>query len=298
MDRPRVSVVTPSYNQLSYIGDNLASVRNQRYSDVEHVVVDGESTDGTVEMLADWESTDNYDLRWTSEPDDGQSDAINKGFDRATGEIVGWLNSDDVYFDVDVLPRVVSYFERTDADIVYGDLAYLDADSTVLQVDIRPDFDRAALAYRSLVGQPATFFRSEVLADERLDPDFHFCMDWEFWLRLSADYEFRHVTDVLAGFRYHAEQKTEDRGAMEREYRRLRKKHGIESTRGIGAVLTRTVPAEVRRVLAAFRLTYKLHSEQPTLAFDGELAPLWQMLANVGPGRHDVQKTLNRWLDG
>lgn len=292
MSRPRISVVTPSYNQAEYIEDNIHSVKRQRYPAVEHVVVDGESTDGTLDVLRRHE--DDYALRWTSEPDEGQSDAINTGFDRATGDIVGWLNSDDVYFDTAVFSRVADHFERTDADVIYGDLAYVDATSTVTEIDVRPDFDRDSLRYRSLVGQPAAFFRADVLADERLDEDLHYCMDWEFWLRLSADYEFVHVRDVLAGFRYHAAQKTEQPEGFERDYRTLMERYGGDHSRRL---LFDVVPMELRRYLAALHFTIRLHRDPPELAFDGGFDPLHRMLARVGPGWNDVSKSLRRWRE-
>ncbi len=294
MDRPRVSVVTPSYNQAPFIEANITSVKRQRYDPVEHVVVDGASDDGTVSILEAHE--DEYDLRWTSEPDDGQSDAINTGFDRASGDIVGWLNSDDVYFDVGVFERVVDHFERTGADVIYGDLAYLDASGTVEEIDVRPSFDRNILAYRSLIGQPATFFRREVLERERLDDSFHFTMDWEFWIRLSKQFEFQHVPGVLAGFRRHEEQKTEDQAAMEREFQRLRKKHNLPVGRSDRSLVTDVVPLEARRTVASLRRTYAIARDPPELAFDGQLAPLHVMLRNVPPSLWDTRKSLRRWL--
>lgn len=293
MGGPLVSVVTPSYNQAEYIEDNILSVKRQSYVNVEHIVIDGESDDGTLDILRSYE--DEYDLRWESEPDDGQSDAINIGFGRADGDVIGWLNSDDVYFDVNAFERVIRYFERYNADVIYGDLGYIDATSTVCGLDVRPDFDRNILIYRSLIGQPATFFRREVLAEERLDPSFDFTMDWEFWLRLSKKFEFRHVSDVLAGFRYHGEQKTEDQEAMEREFQRLREKHDLPAGRGTRSLGTDVAWLELRRLLATASRTYCIHGNPPDLAFDGELAPLWRMLAAIMPTRHDIRKSLRRW---
>lgn len=297
MDEPLVSVVTPSYNQVGYIRDNIDSVRRQTHPNVEHIVVDGESDDGTLDVLRrhDGEDGAGYDLRWRSEPDDGQSDAINTGFDRAEGAVVGWLNSDDVYFDTGVLERALTYFEQTDADVIYGDLAYLDATSEVQAVDVRPKFERDILTYRSTIGQPATFFRAPVLAEHRLDPEFHFTMDWEFWLRLSTEFEFLHVPDVLAGFRFHDEQKTTDQAAMEREFQRLREKYGLPAGQGERSLLTDVAPLELRRLLTTYRRTYYLHKDPPELAFDGELASLWRMLIAVGPGRRDLLKAWRRW---
>lgn len=294
MSQPLVSVVTPSYNQAEFLGDNIDSVERQRYSNLEHIVVDGESDDGTVDLLKSRE--DEYNLSWTSEPDNGQSDAINKGFDRADGDIVGWLNSDDVYFEVDTISKVVDYFDRTGADVLYGELCYVDSASTIRGIDVRPDFDSDELAYRSLIGQPAAFFRSEVLDEEQLDREFHYTMDWEFWIRLSKRFEFHHVPWVFAGFRRHEDQKTTDQAAMEKEYQRLRNKHSLPVSSESRSFLFDVAPSELRRTLTAMRLSFQLTRDPPELAFDGDFALLSTMLLNAGPGVHDAQKSLRRWF--
>ncbi len=211
---PIVSVVTPSYNQAEYIRDTLKSVQAQSYDRVNHVVVDGESDDGTLDILREYDD----DITWVSEPDEGQSDAINKGFNMTDGDIIGWLNSDDVYFDTEALARVVSYFDRYDADVIYGNIVLLDAESNVKKVHAVPEFDYRKLLRYCFIEQPALFFRSSVLEEERLDTDLAYVMDYEFWLRLARDYEFRHVGDILAGDRNHSQRKIlKDREAMQAE---------------------------------------------------------------------------------
>ena len=112
MDEITVSVITPSYNQAEFIEDTLRSVNNQTYKEINHTVIDGGSDDDTIEILkqfkAKTESNQHYSLEWISEPDEGQSHAINKGFQNATGDVVGWLNSDDVYFYRDTVERMVN----------------------------------------------------------------------------------------------------------------------------------------------------------------------------------------------
>ncbi|WP_435127674.1 glycosyltransferase family 2 protein [Halobaculum sp. D14] len=294
MPSPRVSVVTPSYEQADYLPDNLASVGRQRYDDVEHLVLDGGSDDGTVDLLEEYEADATHDVWWRSEPDDGQSAAINEGFERATGDVVGWLNSDDVYFDTTTLARVASWFDRTDADVIYGDLAYVDGRSRVTEIDVRPDFDRAKLGYRIVVGQPATFFRREVVDAERLDTDLDYCMDYEFWIRLSREYDVRHVRDVLAGFRRHEAQKTDDAAPVNAEVESMLQRYRDELPEPRNVVVDNAA-TELRRLAASAAETVGLRRDPPTLAFDGDFAPLTEMLSNLGPGADDVAKALRRW---
>jgi glycosyltransferase involved in cell wall biosynthesis len=248
---------------------------------VEHIVVDGDSDDGTTAIL---ESHDES-LTWISEPDEGQSDAINKGFDMADGDIVGWLNSDDVYFDTGVLDRVVSYFEQTGADVVYGDVALIDAESQVLNLHTVPKFGYDKLLRYCFIEQPSLFFRSEVLEENRLDTDLAYVMDYEFWLRLAAEWEFRHVPDVLSGDRNHKARKIlNDRDQMQAEGKEMKRQYGGRDHRSLGRQVDRVrdvLTSGLPRRLTAIRRTLTVHDETPDLAFDGELCPRSEMLLNV-----------------
>lgn len=292
-----ITIVTPSYNQAEYIRDTLDSVKNQTHRNVEHLVMDGGSTDGTLDILREYESHAGYDLMWISEPDDGQSDAINKGFERAEGDLVAWLNSDDVYFDVDVLSRVAEYFQQSEADIIYGDQCYIDQHSTVTAVDPRPDFDAEKLPYRILLSQPATFFRAEVVESERLDTNLQYSMDYEYWLRLSRRYRFEHVSDVFAGFRSYPEQKSQDQTAMADELQSILTEYADDASSGPRVVLDNVV-TETRRLLCGVLHTHRLQRDPPELAFDGEIASSWRMLYNLGPGGEDMVKAWRRWRTG
>ena len=291
----RISIVTPSYNQAEFIGDTLDSVARQTHSDVEHLVMDGESTDGTIEVLREHETVtdDEYDFKWFSEPDEGQSDAINKGFERATGDVVAWLNSDDAYFDVNVLSRVADYFERFDADIIYGDLAYLDGHSTVTEIDVRPDFDREKLPYRILIGQPAAFFDRNVCEAEQLDTDLDYSMDYEYWLRLTERFDFRHVPDVLTGFRSYEAQKSQNQTAMAAELEDILTEYRTDRS-GVGVFID-NAGAELGRLIRAACVTYKIHRNPPEMAFNGDFASLDKMLLNLGPEVEDAAKAWRRW---
>lgn len=279
---------------MDYLLDNLTSISSQQYDDVEHIILDAGSTDGTVDLLEEYESTVDHSVWWRSESDNGQSAAINEGFDRASGDIIGWLNSDDVYFDTTTLSRVIQWFDRTEADVIYGDLAYVDSSSRVTEVDVRPEFDREKLAYRILIGQPATFFRSEVVNAETLDENLDYCMDYEFWIRLSREYDIRHVRDILAGFRRHEAQKTDDMSPVDAEVTRMIDRYRNELLEP-QRVLFNNAWTEAQRVIKSGRETVSLHRDNPDLAFEGELAPLSEMLSNLGSGLTDIAKALRRW---
>lgn len=199
---PLVSIVTPSYNHGRFIEDTILSIKKQEYSNIEHIIVDGGSTDNTLEILRKYERE--YNLVWVSEYDKGQSDAVNKGFKMAKGEIIGWLNSDDVYFDTTVISYVVNRFEELKyIDIVYGDYVIIDESGFLLMVIKTPNWDYRRLLRRCFIGQPATFFRKKVVLENQLDKDLHLSMDYDFWLRLGKKYNFNKVNKILAGFRFY-----------------------------------------------------------------------------------------------
>jgi glycosyltransferase involved in cell wall biosynthesis len=278
-DTPLVSIVTPSYNQAEFIEETIRSVARQRYSNVEHIVVDGESDDGTIEIL---ESYDDQ-ITWISEPDDGQSDAINKGFEMASGDVVGWINSDDVLFDVGVLARVVEYFREYDASLIYGDMALLSPDSDVLKLQVVPDFDYEKLRLKCFIEQPSLFFRGDVVATERLDTDLAYVMDYEFWLRLAQDYEFHHVNDILAGDRNHEQRKIlNERDAMQQESAEIRGEYGGPTDDAWERQYRLDmVRSGIPRAVVAARRAVSLHRSKPELAFDGTMRPLPEMVVNV-----------------
>lgn len=295
MTAPRITIVTPSYNQVSYLQDNLDSVARQRYENIEHIVLDGGSDDGSVSIIESYADRESYDVVWRSEADAGQSAAINEGFERATGDIVGWLNSDDVYFDPGVFERVVDSFRKLNTDVLYGDLAYVDGASRVTEIDVRPRFDRAKLAYRILIGQPATFFRSEVVNNHKLDTSLQFCMDYEFWIRISKEYDIRHVQDILAGFRRHEKQKTEDMSAVSGETEQMLSIYRESLPSNQRHVIIDNIITEIQRTSASVAETIRIAESPPELAFDGTFAPLPELLRNVGPGVDDMKKALRRW---
>jgi glycosyltransferase involved in cell wall biosynthesis len=220
---PLVSVVTPSFNQGVFIEETIRSVEEQDYPRIEHIVVDGGSIDGTIDVLRRHPRT-----RWISEPDRGQADAVNKGFAMAKGEIFGWLNSDDLY-----LPGAISAAVKELLDsgcgLVHGGWRRIDVNGDVINDVAAVPFDlRQQLDYANLVAQPGALFTREAFeAVGGLDVSYRYAMDYELFLRMGARFEVRHVDRVLGAFRYHPESKTvaESEGFIDETYRAARR-HG------------------------------------------------------------------------
>lgn len=201
-----VSILTPSFNQAQWLTDNLRSVATQTYPHIEHVVMDGGSTDGTVALLeAAGES-----VVWRSEPDKGQADAINKAFAASTGEIVGWINSDDAYFDTGVVADVVAFFDaHPDVDVAYGHCVQTTEDGAFIQILWAPPFDAELLKVADFITQPGIFLRRRVLSEPMLDESFHFALDYELWLRLlSRGARFARIDRIVGIDRHQPERKS------------------------------------------------------------------------------------------
>jgi len=196
---PLVSILTPSFNQATWLPDNLRSVASQTYPRIEHIGIDGGSV-----LRAAGES-----VRWRSEPDAGQADAINKAFRESTGEIIGWINSDDAYFDRGVVEDVVSAFAADpDVDVIYGHAAQIAGDGTIIWMIWVPWFMRRVLRIVNFIGQPVAFIRRSALSDPMLDDTYHFAMDYELWLRLDREgRRFRRIPRIIAVDRHQAARK-------------------------------------------------------------------------------------------
>jgi glycosyltransferase involved in cell wall biosynthesis len=200
-----VSIVTPSYNQAAYIREALDSVRAQTHAPIEHVVVDGGSTDGTQSILAEYD-----DVRWISEPDRGQSHALNKGFELTQGEIIGWLNADDAYAPYAV-EHGVAEIRRTGAALVYADVTRVnDGGVNPRRIRSRPTFDLwTELNLGCGIYSPAVFFtRAALEAVGGIDESLHLTMDYDLWLRIGKRYPVEHVDEVWATQRIHPLAKT------------------------------------------------------------------------------------------
>jgi len=194
---PLVSIVTPSLNQGRFIEDTLRSVLSQDYPRIEYLVVDGGSTDGTIAILGRYDAK----LRWISEPDDGQGAAINKGLRLTSGEIVGWLNSDDVYEPQAVSAAVAHLRQHPETALVYGDATLIDVESN----DIGPcshvepvNLDRLVHEGDYIV-QPAAFFRRSAFAEVGgLDESLHWALDYDLWLKIARRFPIAYIPRKLA----------------------------------------------------------------------------------------------------
>jgi glycosyltransferase involved in cell wall biosynthesis len=205
--KPLVSIVTPSYNQASFLDETINSVLDQDYPRIEYIIVDGGSTDGSVEIIRHY--ADRLDW-WVTEPDQGQTDAINKGFNRATGEILAWLNSDDTYLPNAVSEAVAYLQAHPGIGMVYGDTNFIDEGGRVIG-----QFAAQQTSYKRLrrggvyIPQQASFFRTALWRRVGpLDPSFYFAMDYDLWVRIAGISTIVYHPRLWANFRLHGEAKT------------------------------------------------------------------------------------------
>jgi glycosyltransferase involved in cell wall biosynthesis len=209
MSYPKISIITPSYNQGSYLEETIQSVLSQNYPNLEFFILDGGSTDNSVEIIKKYEDKITF---WRSHADAGQSAAIIEGFDRATGEIIAWLNSDDQY-EPGALHQVAKAFqENKDAAFVYGDYYVVRQDGTkVLKRKVSCDFNVMAYAYL-MIPQPSSFWKKSAYeAVGGLDTNLRYVMDYDLFLKLAKLYpakRFIHLKTPLSAFRLHPESKS------------------------------------------------------------------------------------------
>ncbi|MCC7519413.1 MAG: glycosyltransferase [Verrucomicrobiae bacterium] len=227
---PRISIVTPSFNQGRYLGDLIESVLAQNDPNFEHIVMDGGSTDETVEVLKRYPH-----VIWRSEKDEGQSDAVGKALALATGRFVGWINSDDFYYPGVFAAAREAFARDPSLDVLTGDYRFVDEKGRIVCSRREVAFDRAVYLYagKSTLANAATFFRQETL-ERHGGPrkDLHHSMDFELFLRVSATAKFGHLRRFLACYRLHGESKTmrdlsrgvQEARAVQLEY--LSREHG------------------------------------------------------------------------
>jgi GT2 family glycosyltransferase len=197
-----VSVVTPSFNQASYLEQTLCSVLDQDYPNLEYIVMDGGSTDGSLEIIKRYASRLAY---WSSEKDAGQADAVNKGMARAKGEIVAWLNSDDYYLPGAVKAAVETFEHNPDAALIYADMLAVDERGQAFNTFHYRRLSLQDLLSFQIIGQPAVFMRRSAFEKAGgLDTSYHYLLDHHLWIRIAARGRILHVPKTWAAARYHA----------------------------------------------------------------------------------------------
>jgi hypothetical protein len=206
---PMLSVITPSYNQAAYIRHTIESVLVQDYPNGEHIVVDGGSTDGTVEILREYGERYPDRFRWVSEPDGGQSDALNKGLAMARGEIIGWQNSDDYYLPNSFGDALRYLLHHPEIAVVYGDCQLVDESGIPVGVLSSGSYDYGRLLYYCYIPNAASFMRrSALLGVGGVQQDLHYTMDYDLWLRLGFKNQMAYLPGLRGAWRQVAVAKT------------------------------------------------------------------------------------------
>lgn len=203
----KLTIVTPSYNQGKFIKRTIDSVMSQKMEnlELEYIVMDGGSTDETVDILKAYGDK----ILWRSEKDKGQTDAVNKGIKMASGDVIGWLNSDDIYYPK-TFQSVMQIFEANpQINVVYGNAYHIDENDNIMEEYYTEDFDYDRLKEVCYICQPSLFFRKLVVEKYGyLDEKLQYCMDYDYWLRLGKGEQFFHLQQFTAGSRLYAENKT------------------------------------------------------------------------------------------
>jgi glycosyltransferase involved in cell wall biosynthesis len=223
---PLVSIITPAYNGAKYVEQMLLSVLNQDYPHIEFIFMDGGSTDGTLEIVKRYEPR----IHWESAPDSGQADAINQGFRRSTGEIMGWLNTDDLLTDGAISTVVDHFMQNPDVSFLYGDALAIDERnrSYGVRAHVRQTNFEELVGKGDYIVQPAAFWRRELWNQVgELDANLRYALDYEYWMRAAKHYKLRYIPVCLAKERLIRDAKT-FQGGIERleEIETVARRHG------------------------------------------------------------------------
>ena len=218
LNYPSISVIVPSFNQGQFIEETLLSIIGQQYPNLEILVIDGGSTDNTVEILEKYSSQIAY---WHSKKDQGQADAINQGISLSSGDVICWLNSDDMFMPGALLDVGSRFRERTDESyLIYGATVIIKESDEIISSDaqIPGSFDAFKLTYTSYMSQPSTFWtRKLVQSVGKLEIKYNYVLDWEWFIRASKVTEFEYVPKFYSIYRYHPSHKTSNGGVQRRK---------------------------------------------------------------------------------
>lgn len=234
MNRPMVSIISPTFNQGGFIEETILSIKGQTYKNFEHIVVDAGSADNTLDILRKYAGT--YNLSWTCEPDEGMYQGINKGLQKAKGEILCYLNTDDLYLPW-TLEAVAGYFTRNlQVDLLYGDIIHLDETKDTMELTFSPPFNLRWAQVKGGLYQPAVFWSRR--AYEKVggfDEQLQLAGDLEYWLRIAAQGPVQKMNEFLAVDRNHPKRKIVVQStAVEEEMSRIREKYGMAPTGNMG----------------------------------------------------------------
>ncbi len=264
---PRITVVTPSFNQGQYIEATIRSVLLQEYPNLEYVIVDGGSTDGTLDVIRRYEP---WLAGWSSAPDDGPAQAINRGLAGATGDILCWLNADDLYLPGALWAAAESFAGQPDTALVYGEGWYIDEAGAPIEPCrfVRRRFDRRTLVNRDPILQPAAFWRRALWqATGPLDESLRWVFDWEWFIRAHARGAFHYLPRDLALYRVQPAALTRTGGLPRQlEHGRVTRRYGawwhpnhvVQQTRRLDAAGRRATAALPRPLAAALRIPFVL----------------------------------------
>lgn len=205
-----VSIITPSFNQAAYLEQTILSVLDQDHPYIEYIVIDGASTDTSVDVIKKYENRLAY---WVSEKDNGQADAINKGFAHATGDIIAWLNSDDYYLAGTISSVVKIFDQNPGVTLVYGNMFAVDEHGKTFNTLNYKQLTLEDLLCFQIIGQPAVFMRRSAMESAKLDTDFHFLLDHYLWIQIAQHGQLLYVDQTWAAARYHAEAKNRAKAA-------------------------------------------------------------------------------------
>ncbi len=206
LNYPKVTIVTPSYNQGAFLENTILSVLNQDYSNIEYIIIDGGSTDGSVDIIKKYEDKLQY---WISEHDNGQCHAINKGFERASGQVFNWVNSDDILMPSAVKIAVNYMVNNPDIGMVYGDRIVVDGKGNFLDLIQLPSFSERWMMYNWYIPQETVFFRRRFwLEVGGLNVKLHYYLDYDLWVRLNKVTQLYHIPFVMGAYRKHPSAKT------------------------------------------------------------------------------------------
>jgi hypothetical protein len=273
---PLVTIISPCFNQGRFVRQTIDSVLTQDYPNIEYWVIDGQSTDETVDILKEYDGR----LQWISEPDRGQSHAINKGLPRAHGEIIGWLNSDDTYVPGAISAVVRAFVEHPDVMLIYGEGNLMTESGRILgRFPYTQPFDLWKLAKGiDYIQQPSCFFRKEAIeAVHGVDETLNWCMDWDLWIRIASRYRVMYVAECLSNARIHVGTKTSRGGITRlREILAMLKRHNrrLHTRETLGLIAGFLKSVTLNRCMNGLRLSpflgAHLRKRLRTILFDSQ----------------------------